>query len=106
MNSRRNGDVSHKSDIKTAALQRAAANNATGAGYYWFAKLRSPRSKAGNYSVCRCLIEMSQRWVERCLTSDCSRKNAVEHRQQKQAFKGPSEPLAAKRCEDAKDDQA
>ena len=106
MNSRRNGAASHKGDIKTAVLHRAAANKATGAVYYWLAKLRSPRSQAGNYGVCRCLIEMSQCRAERFLASDRGDEHAVEHRQHKQALKGLPEPLAAEHCEDAKDDQA
>src|SRR5664280_916793 len=106
MNSRRNGAASHKGDIKRPALHRAAANKATGACHYLLAELRNPRSQAGNYGVCGCLIEMSQYRAERLLASDRSNEHAVEHRQHKQALKGLSEPLAAEHRENAKDDQA
>src|ERR1035441_720767 len=82
MNSRRNGAASHKGDIKTAVLHRAAANKATGACHYLLAELRSPCSQAGNYGVCGCLIEMSQYRAERLLASDRGDEHAVEHRQQ------------------------
>src|ERR1035437_7603724 len=106
MNSRRNGAASHKGDIKTAVLHRAAANNATGAVYYLLRKQQSPPSQAGTYAACRGLIEMSQSRDHRFLASDRGDEHAVEHRQHKQALKGLPEPLAAEHCEDAKDDQA
>ncbi|HZL27460.1 MAG TPA: hypothetical protein VFC39_13125 [Acidobacteriaceae bacterium] len=70
-----------------------------------FAELRSPRGQAGNYGVCRCLVEMSQYWAEWLLASDRSDESAVEHGKREEAFKGLPEPLAAERREDAKDDQ-
>jgi len=71
-----------------------------------FAKLRSPRSQAGNYGICRCLVEMSQCRPERLLASDRGDENAVEHGPHKQARKRLAERLAAERREDAKDDQS
>jgi hypothetical protein len=80
--------------------------NLIGACIGCFAKLRSPRSQAGNYGICRCLVEMSQCRPERLLASDRSGENAVEHGPHKQARKGLAEPLAAERRENAKDDQS
>ena len=82
MNSRESRALFHKCDIKIARKGR----------------LEECRYQNAEGDVACCLIEMSQRRPKWRLSSQRSGKNAVEHGQQEEAFKGLSESLAAKRC--------